>query len=138
MEKLIEREKEAMNNCKGGQEHKEDIGLEKKMTESNELEERKDSTSLLDLSPQVEHTRVSEMSYSDVVHPLHSTLGFFESPSCPGPISKITQAIHGITQRQNCRASNGTNGSAPIEKQDQIVLNGSTLKGFSSQTYLAK
>ena len=39
MEKLIEREKEAMNNCKGGQEHKEDIGLEKmNLTESNELE----------------------------------------------------------------------------------------------------
>ena len=60
------------------------------MTESNELEEglvRRDSTKLLDLSPQVEQ-HVYRMSYSDVLTPVFY-FGFFGKPIVPRPYLEL-------------------------------------------------
>ena len=115
MEKLIEREKEAANNRAGRQEHKEDAILGNELTESNELE----------------NTGVPEMSYGDVVTPCILLLDSLKAHRAQAVFPKLRKLFMALHNDKIAEEGGGANGSAPIEKQDQIVLNGRTLKGFS-------
>ena len=49
----------------------------------------------------------------------------------PRPISKITEAIHGITQRQNCRASRRYKWKYPNREAGPDCIEWQYVKGFS-------
>ena len=82
-------------------------------------------------SNELENTGVPEMSYGDVVTPCILLLDSLKAHRAQAVFPKLRKLFMALHNDKIAEEGGGTNGSAPIEKQDQIVLNGSTLKGFS-------